>query len=224
MCIRNFIWPNWIYFELAVGFWLTQNHVVLHGSGQLRTRIDHLVDGFLLCRRTDLHRSKHQQHTALLTLKSTHFGYRSSSSSPLTRMSSSVMKPVCATHHGSTEISTGLAGSRSLADFLRKNFYGGGAVQEEWVSDRRSIFLKWFPSLILISALTLEDLHWFIRSMYWFLPMPSNRRPGGREHSTVMDVFLIENPVYYLLLPLGFSLFFLIPLSRHNTIINNRPR
>lgn len=55
----------------------------------------------------------------------------------LTLMSSSVMKPVCATHHGSTEISTGLAGRRSLADFLRKNFWSGTDAclgKSTWIS------------------------------------------------------------------------------------------
>lgn len=47
------------------------------------------------------------------------------------------MYPVCATHHGSTEISTGLAGRRSLADFLRKNFWSGTDAclgKSTWIS------------------------------------------------------------------------------------------
>lgn len=35
------------------------------------------------------------------------------------------------------------------------------------------------------ARLTLDERHWFIRSMYWFLPIPSSLRPASSHDVTI---------------------------------------
>lgn len=67
-----------------------------------------------------------------------------------TLMSSSVMKPVWATHHGSTEISTGLDGSKSRADFRRKNFWGQKWMKMQCVKYLVNTAALWYFQINII--------------------------------------------------------------------------
>ena len=75
--------------------------------------------------------------------------FRTNTFFSVTFMSSSVMKPTCTDHHG--KIGTDEIGfvGRRSLPLLRKN-----------------------PNF-------RPDLVWFIRSMYWFRPMPKRRRPDN---------------------------------------------
>lgn len=48
-------------------------------------------------------------------------------------------------------------------------------------SKSRTFFLR--------KSLRLER-HWFMRSMYWFLPIPNNLRPAGLEMDAAMKQYI----------------------------------
>ena len=53
------------------------------------------------------------------------------------------------------------------------------------------MFRKKIPQFKLIN-LTLDDLHWFIKSMYWLRPMPSNLKPGKKRLKPLALLFLCK--------------------------------